>query len=92
MATISYVSLVCEETGFFLGKCHIPVKHPKLLPQLQSPLSALMPCGQGPGDCTQVVTRYYSMENIQTIAVVQMSNFSKQAELGEKGLYAQNNS
>lgn len=45
-----------------------------------------MPYGQRSGDGTQAVTPHYSMENIQILAVVQMTSFRKQAELGENEL------
>lgn len=86
----NFFCLFCEETGFYSGKYLYNIIYLSSIlnpyTQQQSPLSALMPYGRGPGDCTQVVTPHYSMENIHTAAVVQMTNFSKQAELGEKGL------
>lgn len=88
LATISCVSLFCGQTGFYSGKNLYSIIYLSSIlnpyTQQQSLLSALMLCGWGTGECTQVVTPHYIMENIQAIAIVQMPNFSKQAELGKK--------
>lgn len=83
---ISFVSLLCEETGFYSGKylCSCVYLWSILDPiHSSSILSSPMLCGQ---DHTLITTCHWSMGNIQTVVDVHMSNFSKQAELGGKRL------
>jgi len=97
LVTISSVSLFCGETGFYSGKYLYSIiclwtyiselLHTAAMCPLCSHTIQSRARRSHPGSCS-----HYSMENIQTIAVVQMSNFSKQEESEENGLLGQNKS
>lgn len=77
LTSIPSISIFCGGTGFYSDKCPYSCIYLSSIPD--SVLSAPLPYGR---DHTLVAPHYQSMENIQPVVAIQMSDFRKQAELG----------